>query len=93
MMIRWDHGKTIFAGDYIYYKDLNGSKSGYGVFVRFIEHKKFPLTKKKMLLKSTYTNRYWTIDCLKNCIFYKEHVPPNNDSKMQEIIKIVLSDS
>ena len=84
-----EHDK-IFPGDYIMYTNMHDEKMGYGVFVKYVENKTFPLTKKRMLLKNTQTKKYWSINMINYKIFFKEHVPPN-DSKMDDIIKIILS--
>ena len=89
-MAKWKEGIEIFAGDYIFYKSIEGLQKGFGVFVRFIEHPKFPLTKKKMLLKNTTTNNYWSITCAKNFIYYKDHVPKSENPDIQKIVEIIL---
>ena len=81
----------VYPGDYILYTNMHGEKVGYGVFVKYLENKNFPLTKRKMLLKNTKSNKYWSINIINYLIYFKEHVPPNNDSKMNDIIKIILS--
>lgn len=80
---------NILPGDTVYYFDLYGNKKGFGVFVRFIINQRFPLTKRKLLLKNIKTGRYWAISEIHNNIKYSEHRTSNNTAKL---VKIILKD-
>ena len=62
------------SGDYVTYYDFHGNKRGVGIFIKYVEDFKFPLTRKKMLLKNFKTNAYWTIYVISYKIEFKKHV-------------------
>jgi hypothetical protein len=80
----------ILPGDHIHYFDLHGVKKGYGVLVKILINKDFPLTRRKLLLKNIDSGRYWTINEMRHIVKYCEHRSPNNTIKA---FKIILKDS
>lgn len=78
-------------GDYITYYDLYGNKKGFGIFVKYIENEKFPLTKKKIVLKNFKSKTYWSIYTIKFKIECRKHV--SISEKRMNNIMIFLNNS
>lgn len=79
----------LLPGDTIHYYNFYGHRDGFGVFVKFMEHDIYPLTKRKILLKNVKTGKMWTITECKYKVYYSEHSVPD---KKLEAFKIILND-